>query len=105
VPVQHVVFYGGSSRNMTDVSSCNVFTENVCRPKFNFVLLKSRPSKPNEIRDRWYERQRRFMHRWRLTRERSLSVKSNCNPARRFYAFEGRIMVFNYIAQRAQCAY
>ena len=39
VTVQHVAFDGGSSRNMMDVSACNLFTDNVFRHRFNFVLL------------------------------------------------------------------
>lgn len=43
MPVQHVAFYGVSSRNMMDVSACNVFADNVFEPRFNFVLLTAAP--------------------------------------------------------------
>ena len=39
VPVQHVAYDGDSNRNMMDVSACNLFTGNVFRHRFNFVLL------------------------------------------------------------------
>ena len=39
MPVQHVTFDGGSIRNMMDVSACKLFTDNVFRHRFNFVLL------------------------------------------------------------------
>lgn len=38
VLVQHVAIDGGSSRNIMDVSACNLFTDNVFRHRFNFVL-------------------------------------------------------------------
>jgi hypothetical protein len=46
---------GGSSRNVMDISACNLFTDNVVQTQTQFPAVNSRLTEPNEISDKWHE--------------------------------------------------